>query len=183
MLEPGEVNLKSNHISVSDALHVDIHATTVDQILQNFKLNSDAFVWNKLPRKGIKNPTLTTILWDTLYFLFNFWHKAVELPQVDIKLEKMNSEVKCVLAQNTADSACQQYSYEDHFFAGVSQKVAASTHAMECFAQHQGPSSGEKKLLGVDAAAVFMQPRKIRHHGQIDRHKTRQPIQHRISPE
>jgi len=95
MLEPVEANLKSNRISASDALYVDIHATTVDQILQNFKLNSDAFVWNKLPRKGIKYPTLATILWDTLYFMINFWHKAVELSQVDIELEKMNSEAQC----------------------------------------------------------------------------------------
>jgi hypothetical protein len=90
-----DTELKPNMISASDALYVDIHVTTFDQILHNFKLNSDAYVWNKLPRKGIRYPTLTTILRDGLYYMLYYYRKAVDLQEVDIELEKINNEAQC----------------------------------------------------------------------------------------
>jgi len=62
----------SNLIAASDALYVDIHVTMVDEILQNFRLCSGAFVWNKLPRKGVRYPSLRTILTDHLRYMFAF---------------------------------------------------------------------------------------------------------------
>jgi len=85
----------ANYISASDALYVDIHVTVFDQILQNFKLNSDAFVWNKLPRKGIKYPALGTIIRDHVFYMLHSYRKAVDLQQIDIELEKINNEAQC----------------------------------------------------------------------------------------
>jgi hypothetical protein len=95
MSTTGVPKVNSNSICASDALYVDIHVTTFDQILHNFKINSDAYVWNKLPRKGIKYPTLKTILWDSLYYILYYNRKQVDLPQVEIELEKMNNEAQC----------------------------------------------------------------------------------------
>jgi len=85
----------ANYISASDAVYMDIHVTVFDQILQNFKLNSDAFVWNRLPRKGIKYPTLSTIIWDHVLYTLHYHRKAVDLEQIDIELEKINNEAQC----------------------------------------------------------------------------------------
>jgi hypothetical protein len=85
----------ANYISASDAVYVDIHVTIFDQILQNFKVNSDAFVWNRLPRKGIKYPTLRTIIRDHVLYTLHYCRKAVDLQQIDIELEKINNEAQC----------------------------------------------------------------------------------------
>lgn len=84
-----------NSISASDALYVDIHVTTVDQILQNFRLGSEAFVWNKLPRMGIRYPSLRTILQDHISYMLFAWRRPVNMPQVDAELEIINSEAQC----------------------------------------------------------------------------------------
>jgi len=90
-----DMQSQANWISASDALYVDIHVTIFDQILQNFKLNSDAFVWNRLPRKGIKYPTLGTIIRDHVLYMLHYCRKPVDLQQIDIELEQINNEAQC----------------------------------------------------------------------------------------
>ena len=85
----------SNSIAASDALYVDIHVTMVDEILQNFRLRSGAFVWNKLPRKGVRYPSLRTILTDHLRYTFSYGRPTVTLSRVDLELESINSESQC----------------------------------------------------------------------------------------
>lgn len=84
-----------NCISASDALYVDIDVTMVDLILHNFQLGSGAYVWNRLPQKGIKYPSLWTILRDHLMYLLFYRRTPVKMSRIDEEIDATADEAQC----------------------------------------------------------------------------------------
>jgi len=131
-------NAPENCISASEALYVDIDVTMVDLILHNFQLGNGAYVWNRLPRKGIKYPSLWTILRDHLMFLI-FWRRTpVEMSRVDAEIDATDHEAQCaqyvlvllvyMLKHNLVQGADEKH--KNLIYALVYRKTSVHPHTL-----------------------------------------------------
>ena len=128
----------SNCISASDALYVDIDATTVDLILHNFQLGNGAYVWNRLPRSGIKYPSLWTIVRDHFMYLVFSRGTAVEMSRIDSEIDRADGEAQCaqyvlillvyMLKNNLIDGADEKH--RNLIYSLVFRKTSIHPHTM-----------------------------------------------------
>jgi len=133
-----DVTIPSNCISASDALYLDIDVSMVDLILHNFQLGSGAYVWNRLPRRGIKYPSLWTIIRDHLMYIVFYRGTAVEMSRINAEIDAAENEAQCAqyvlmllvyMLQNNL-IACADEKHKNLIYALVFRKTSIHPHTL-----------------------------------------------------